>query len=181
MIDNAFGPRKDPGWRLYKMTIPFFDLHCTQRNVSVVDLMQRGAKDVIKIQTAYDRTSHFPPPELWSDDNRDRDVSFIGTPYDDRADFLSKLSDAGLPIVVSGSRRAWKKALSEKHFNTMFRGGELWDDAYREAIWKSKINWTSIATRPSRLWDAGVSCSLSDRTAMSNASVMVTRQSFFLP
>jgi len=144
MIDNAFGPRKDPGWRLYKMTIPFFDLHCTQRNVSVVDLMQRGAKDVIKIQTAYDRTSHFPPPELWSDDNRDRDVSFIGTPYDDRADFLSKLSDAGLPIVVSGSRRAWKKALSEKHFNTMFRGGELWDDAYREAIWKSKINLTFI-------------------------------------
>jgi spore maturation protein CgeB len=26
----------------------------------------------------------------------------------------------------------------------MFRGGELWDDAYREAIWKSKINLTFI-------------------------------------
>jgi spore maturation protein CgeB len=140
MIDNAFGPRKDPGWRLYKKTIPFFDLHCTQRDVSIVDLMRRGAKEVIKIQTAYDRTSHFPPPESWSDDNRDRDVSFIGTPYDDRADFLSKLSDAGLPIVVSGPRGAWKKALTERHFDTMFQSGELWDDAYREAIWKSKIN-----------------------------------------
>jgi spore maturation protein CgeB len=144
MIDNAFGPRKDPGWRLYKKTIPFFDLHCTQRNVSIVDLKQRGAKDVIKIQTAYDRTSHFPPPDSWSDANRNRDVSFIGTPYDDRADFLSRLSDLGLPIVISGPRTAWRKALSEKHFNTMFRGGELWDDAYREAIWKSRINLSFI-------------------------------------
>jgi spore maturation protein CgeB len=144
MIDNAFGPRKDPGWRLYKKTIPFFDLHCTQRSVSVVDLMQRGAKDVIKIQTAYDRSSHFPPPDSWSDANRDRDVSFIGTPYDDRADFLSKLFDLGLPVVVSGARKAWKKALSEKHFDAMFRGSELWDDAYREAMWKSKINLSFI-------------------------------------
>ena len=144
MIDNAFGPRRDPGWRLYKKTIPFFDLHCTQRSVSVADLMQRGAKDVIKIQTAYDRTSHFPPPDSWSDANRDRDISFIGTPYDDRADFLSKLFDLGLPVVVSGARRAWKKALSRKHFDAMFREGELWDDAYREAMWKSKINLTFI-------------------------------------
>jgi len=144
MIDNAFGPRKDPGWRLYKKTIPFFDLHCTQRDVSIVDLKQRGAKDVIKIQTAYDRTSHFPPPASWSDANRNRGVSFIGTPYDDRADFLSRLSDLGLPIVISGPRTAWRRALSEKHFNTMFREGELWDDAYREAIWKSRMNLSFI-------------------------------------
>jgi len=46
--------------------------------------------------------------------------------------------------VISGPRTAWRRALSEKHFNTMFREGELWDDAYREAIWKSRMNLSFI-------------------------------------
>ena len=29
MIDNAFGPRRDPGWRLYMKDIPHFDLSNT--------------------------------------------------------------------------------------------------------------------------------------------------------
>ncbi len=144
MIDNAFGPRRDSGWRLYKKTIPVFDLHCTQRDASVADLKQRGARAVIKIQTAYDRIAHYPPPAGWSDADRDRAVSFIGSPYDDRAEFLSRLSDAGLPVVISGSRRQWQRALTPAHFERMFREGELWDDEYRRGIWRSKINLSFI-------------------------------------
>jgi hypothetical protein len=144
MIDNAFGPRGDSGWRLYKKTIPVFDLHCTQRDVSVADLKRRGARDVIKVQTAYDRVAHYPPPEGWSDRDRDREVSFIGSPYDDRAEFLSRLSEAGLPIAISGPPRAWKRLLSPANFAKMFRAGELWDNAYREGIWRSKINLSFI-------------------------------------
>jgi spore maturation protein CgeB len=144
MIDNAFGPRRDSGLRLYKKTIPCFDLHCTQRDVSVTDLKRRGAREVIKIQTAYDRAAHYPPPQGWSDADRDRDVSFIGFPYDDRAQFLTKLSEAGLPVVISGPRRAWKRVLTSDNFTKMFREGELWEDAYREGIWRSKINLSFI-------------------------------------
>jgi hypothetical protein len=144
MIDNAFGPRRDSGWRLYKKAIPCFDLHCTQRDVSVADLRKRGARDVMKIQTAYDRVVHYPPPEDWSDANRDRGVSFIGSPYDDRAGFLSRLSEAGLPVVISGFGRQWQRALTPENFTRMFREGELWDDAYREGIWRSKINLSFI-------------------------------------
>jgi spore maturation protein CgeB len=144
MIDNAFGPRRDSGWRLYKKTIPVFDLHCTQRDVSVVDLKRHGARDTIKIQTAYDRTLHYPPPARWSDADRDREVSFIGSPYDDRAEFLSRLSEAGIPVAISGPRRAWQRVLTPENFKRMFREGELWDDAYREAIWRSKINLSFI-------------------------------------
>jgi hypothetical protein len=144
MIDNAFGPRRDSGWRLYKKSIPCFDLHCTQRDVSVADLRKRGARDVMKIQTAYDRVAHYPPPDGWSDLNRDRGVSFIGSPYDDRAEFLSRLSEAGLPVVISGFGRQWQRALTPENFARMFREGELWDDAYREGIWRSKINLSFI-------------------------------------
>jgi hypothetical protein len=140
MIDNAFGPRRDSGLRLYKKSIPCFDLHCTQRDVSVTDLKRHGARDVIKVQTAYDRVAHFPPPQGWSDADRDREVSFIGSPYDDRAEFLSRLSEAGFPVVISGAERAWKKALAPANFAKLFREGELMEDAYRTGIWRSKIN-----------------------------------------
>jgi hypothetical protein len=144
MIDNAFGPRRDSGFRLYRKTIPFFDLHCTQREISVTDLKRRGARDVIKIQTAYDRVAHYPPPDGWSDGDRDREVSFIGSPYDDRAEFLSRLSQAGIPVVISGPVKAWKRALTPANFAKIFRGEELWDDAYRQGIWRSKINLSFI-------------------------------------
>ncbi len=54
MIDNAFGPRQDPGWRLYMKAIPEFDLHVVQREKNIADYMQRGARGVIKIQTAFE-------------------------------------------------------------------------------------------------------------------------------
>lgn len=146
MIDNAFGPRKDPGWRLYRKDIPFFDLHVTQREISIGHYQDRGARDVIKVQTAYEPTIHFPSPAPIMDAERNREVSFIGTPYDDRAATLTKLSEAGLPITISGNRRAWTRALTPTAFATMYRSEELYEAEYREAVWRSKIN-LSFLTR----------------------------------
>ncbi len=140
MIDNAFGPRKDPGWRLYIKDIPYFDLHVTQRDVSLKDYLDRGAPDVMKVQTAYEPTIHFPSPVPLTDKDRDRDVSFIGSPYDDRADVMTKVSEAGIPITISGNPRAWSRALSAEAYAKMFRVGELWEKEYRETIWRSRIN-----------------------------------------
>lgn len=139
MIDNAFGPRQDPGWRLYMKCIPHFDLHATQRDKNVLDYKARGARDVIKIQTAYEPTIHFPPPEGWSDKDRTRGVSFIGTPYDQRAEFLTRLWRDGVPVVISGDQ-TWRKKLEPDALAAMYTGGELYQQGYREAIWKSKIN-----------------------------------------
>jgi spore maturation protein CgeB len=140
MIDNAFGPRKDPGWRLYIKDIPLFDLHVTQRDVSIGHYRQRGARDVMKIQTAYEPTIHFPSPMPIRDTDRDRDVSFIGSPYDDRADIMTNVGEAGIPLTISGNPRAWARALTPTAYDKMFRIGELWEKEYRETIWKSKIN-----------------------------------------
>ena len=146
MIDNAFGPRRDPGWRLYVKCVPHFDLHITQRDVSVRDYLARGARDVMKIQTAYEETIHFPPPAGWSDKDRDREVSFVGTPYDNRAAVLAQLAEAGVPVAVSGMRSTWARALSGPMMNRVFYSDPLFEDRYREAIWKSKIN-LSFLTR----------------------------------
>ena len=141
MIDNPFGTRQDPGWRLYRKTIPHYDLHVVQRDKNILDYTSRGARDVIKIQTAYEPTLHFPPPEGWSDADRDRQVSFIGTPYDDRADTLSRLwRDEALSVVVSGRLSQWARAMKPDALQAIFRDGELYTHDYRKAIWRSRIN-----------------------------------------
>lgn len=140
MIDNAFGPRQDPGWRLYMRCIPHFDLHATQRDSNVLDYRARGARDVIKIQTAYEPTIHYPPDAAWGDTNRDRGVSFVGTPYDRRADDLTQLWREGAPVVISGADWLWRARLAPDAFAALFREGELYGQAYREAIWRSRAN-----------------------------------------
>ena len=141
MIDNPFGPRQDPGWRLYMKDIPHYDLHVVQRDKNILDYTSRGARNVIKIQTAYEPTLHFAAPNGWSDVDRDREVSFIGTPYDDRAQTLTRLSrDCGFPVSISGSSRLWAGALGPEVFQSLFREGELYQQQYREAIWRSRIN-----------------------------------------
>ena len=140
MIDNFFGPRRDRGWRLYARTIALYDLHCTQRDSNVASYRTAGARDVIKIQTAYEPTVHFPEDPPRSDALRDRGVSFIGTSYDDRATTLTRLSHDGLPVVISGGPQHWKRALEPDSFAALYREGELYGERYREAIWRSKIN-----------------------------------------
>ncbi len=144
MIDNAFGPRRDAGWRLYMQCIPEVDLHVVQRDKNIADYMERGARDVIKIQTAYEPTVHFPPPTGWSDKDRDRGVSFIGTSYDDRPAFLTRLwKECGFPVVISGDRM-WKERLDPEACAALYTGGELYLAGYREGIWRSKINLSFI-------------------------------------
>ena len=141
MIDNPFGTRRDTGWRLYLANIPHYDLHIVQRDKSLLDYTRRGARDVIKIQTAYEPTLHFPPPAGWSDANRDRQVSFIGTPYDDRAEILGRLwRECGFSVAVSGGEKVWSRAMQPDAFKATFREGELYADDYRNAIWRSRIN-----------------------------------------
>ena len=145
MIDNPFGSRRDPGWRLYLKDVPFYDLHVVQRDRNLAEYREHGARNVIKIQTAYEPSIHYPPPDGWSDRDRDRGVSFIGTPYDDRAAFLTRLwKEFDLPVVVSGGL-VWRPALGAEATAGIYRNskhgtGELFCDEYREGIWRSKIN-----------------------------------------
>ncbi len=140
VIDNPFGPRRDPGWRLYRRTIPHFDLVGVQRDVSIGDYRRAGAREVMRIHTSFEPTVHYAPAASWGDARRDRNVSFIGTPYDDRGSFLAGLWRAGLPLDISGSRPHWQASLPAHAFAATFRVGELKGDAYREAIWRSRIN-----------------------------------------
>ena len=121
MIDNPFGTRQDPGWRLYMKDIPHYDLHVVQRDTNIADYKARGARDVIKIQTAYEPTIHFPPPAGWSDADRDREVSFIGTPYDHRGRVPGTAWQGWLPGDDFGQAQIVGRAC-RRSFSAIFRG-----------------------------------------------------------
>jgi spore maturation protein CgeB len=140
VIDDPLGPRNDPGWRLYRHTVSGFDLTGVQRDVNLEEYRNAGAREVMRIQTSFEPTVHYAPDAGWNDAQRDRIVSFIGTPYDNRADFLTRLWRRGVPVDVSGSCPHWQAALPPDAYAAIFRVGELRGSAYRDAIWRSRIN-----------------------------------------
>ncbi|MGE5538427.1 MAG: glycosyltransferase [Gemmatimonas sp.] len=139
-IDNPFGPRRDPGSRLFLSALPEYDLHLVQRDVNLDDYRRAGARDVRILRTAYEPSLHFPPPDGWSDAHRPVALSFIGHPYDDRPEFLTALwKRHGLRTRVRGAA-LWHAALSRTGAAELFSGGYAWGDDYRRAIWESRIN-----------------------------------------
>jgi spore maturation protein CgeB len=138
-IDNPFGPRRDPGWRTYKACIGHYDLHVVQSNQRADAFLAAGALHVFKLQTAFEPSIHFPPPPGWSDANRDREASFIGSPYDNRLEYFVRLRrEFDVPLSISGTPR-WAQLLPED-VRSCYTGSEFFAADYRDQIWRSKIN-----------------------------------------
>lgn len=138
-IDNPFGPRRDPGWRLVKKAIPDYDLHLVQRDSNFADYRAAGARDVFMLRTAYEPSLHYPPPEGWSDADRPYDVVYIGAAHEERPRFLLELWERyGIRTRIWGCPR-WSEALPPAARAELVQGTELWNDDYRETIWRARI------------------------------------------
>lgn len=136
--DNPFGPRNDGCWMQFLRVFRLFDLNCLFRDADVQRYQSWGLP-YIKLQFSYDPAQNFPPPDTWSDADRNREVSFIGSPYDKRADFLMALGEEHrLPVSIAGPN--WQRALNPDLLRKYVTAGALPAAAYRESIWRSKIN-----------------------------------------
>ncbi len=141
-LDNPFGPRKDGGWHQFMKVFRLFDLHCVPRKVDA-DRYRRWGLNYIKILLSYEPAVHFPPPPSWTDADRDREVSYIGAPYEERPAFLLSLAEQhDLPISIDGY--GWHWVFNRDQLNRYVRRGYLLGDDYRGNIWKSKINLSFI-------------------------------------
>ena len=135
--DNPFGPRNDPGWLQFRRTFGLFDLHCLVRNADVVRYRAMGL-NAVKTQFSFDPVQQYPPHGGWSDMDRNREISYVGSPFEDRPQFLRTLIEQHLPVTLSGPR--WNRHLSREEMRSWVRGGMLREEEYREAIWRSRIN-----------------------------------------
>ena len=136
--DNPFGPRRDPGWRLLLEAIPEYGVHLVPRRVNLSDYRRAGARRVLELPFAYEPTVHLPPPAGWSERDRDVDVAFIGSPYDDRPAFIEALwRRHGIRVSVRGA--GWERRFGRRSRGRVRAGEPVYSDAYREAIWRSRI------------------------------------------
>jgi len=141
--DNPFGPRNDPGWYQLHRVFRLFDLHCAIRETDVIRFQQWGL-NWVRVMLSFEPSIHFPEPATRSDEDRARQVSYIGHHHEDRPEFLRSLAmDYEIPITISGAP-TWQKARPPEFFTRCFTHGQLIDDRYREEIWKSKINLSFI-------------------------------------
>jgi spore maturation protein CgeB len=136
--DGPFGPRNDGLWRQFYRVFRLADLHCLVREADVVRYRAWGLP-FIKTMFSFDPLMQFPPPAGWSDTDRDREVSYIGHPHEERPAFLQSLATQyGLPLSINGN--FWDSILGAGNLPNCRIGRHLAPGQYREAIWRSKIN-----------------------------------------
>jgi hypothetical protein len=138
-IDNPFGYRNDPGWRLVREALPYYALHLVQRDSNLADYRHAGARDVQMLRTSYEPSIHFPPPDGWSDRDRSFDVVFIGATYDNRPQFMLDLWQKHHTAVLIWGSPLWEKVLPRDARQALWQGSPLWIKDYRETIWRSRI------------------------------------------
>lgn len=140
--DNPFGPRHDGTWLQFKRIFRMFDLHCLLRDADIPRYAAWGLP-YIKVLLSFDPAMHFPPPSAWTDVDRPFALSYTGSPYEDRPAFLRALAERfHLPLAIAGPR--WEKVFDADLMRRYVTGGMLKDAAYRENIWRSKINLSFI-------------------------------------
>lgn len=140
VLDSPFGPRNDGCWRQFMRVFRMADIHCVLREADIPRYSKMGLP-WIKTMLCFDPEIHFPPPADFTGSNRNREVSYIGHPHEERPAFLLRLAqEYQVPIYINGDRSRWAQALPSENSASIVLGGFLANDFYRTAIWKSKIN-----------------------------------------
>lgn len=143
--DAPFGPRKDGLWMQFYRIYHMADLHCLFRPADVERYRAWGLP-FFRTMFSFDPAMQFLPPPGWSDTDRDRGISYIGHPHEDRPAFLLRLvQEYSLPVFINGNR--WQKIFSEEQLAACTVGGHLNGAAYREGIWRSRVNLSFVTEK----------------------------------
>lgn len=143
--DAPFGPRNDRCWLQFHKVYRMADLHCLVREADVARYQEWGLP-WIKTMFSFDPRMHFPPHAGFSDQERDRQISYMGHPHEQRPAFLLRLArDCRLPVFINGN--CWSNTYTSEERQFVTIGSHLPGEAYRSGIWRSKINLSFITEK----------------------------------
>ena len=143
--DAPFGPRKDRCWLQFHKIYRMADLHCLMRQADISRYRSWGLP-WIETMFSFDPRMHFPPSSGFSDAERNRQISYIGHPHEQRPAFLRRLArEYQLPVFINGNFWFTRFTPEERQFFTI--GRHLAGEAYRSAIWESKINLSFVTEK----------------------------------
>lgn len=149
MPDDPYGPRGDPVWRLFKAALPHYWAHVVTRDVTRREFIARGARRVIHVPFAFEPSIHFPAPPALPAAPQEFDVIFVGSPYDQRANWIMRLAreSPGLRIGLFGP--GWRKHAAALRTAGLECRPPVWNHAYRETVWRTRLA-LSFITRSNR-------------------------------
>lgn len=143
--DAPFGPRNDRCWTQFHKIYRMADLHCLMREADVARYQAWGLPWIRTI-LSFDPRMHFPPASNFTDAERNRPLSYIGHPYEDRPAFLLRLArDHQLPVFINGN--LWNDTFTKDERRFVTTGDHLAGEAYRAGIWKSKVNLSFVTEK----------------------------------
>lgn len=143
--DAPFGPRNDGCWLQFQKIYQMADLHCLVRQVDISRYKSWGLPWV-ETMFSFDPRMHFPPSSGFSDAERNRQISYIGHPHERRPAFLLRLArEYKLPVFINGN--LWFKTLTAEERQLFTIGSHLAGEAYRSAMWRSKINLSFVTEK----------------------------------
>ena len=137
-VDDPFSSPHWRKWRLYRESIPEYDLLTVVRTQNIDEVGLSGAKKVQHVLRMADELAH-KPIELSTNDkaNWASDVCFIGTWMPERGPFMAKLIEQGVPLSIWGDR--WQKSKEWKIIQAAWRGPGIYTSEYIKPIIAAKI------------------------------------------
>ena len=122
----------------YLSSIPQYDLHVTTKSYNVPELTERGARDAMFVDNAYDPATHRPLPLSAEEKQRyEAEVGFIGGFEEERAREMAHLAENGVPVTVRGYQ--WDQ-LPDRPSALRVVNRRVDGDEYAKAICGTKIN-----------------------------------------
>ncbi len=149
MPDDPFGPRRDGIWRHFQAALSHYWGHVVPREVTRREFLERGARRVAHVPFAFEPSLHFPPDPAASGVTKEFDLIFIGSPHDQRAQWIIRMVRdlPGLKFGLFGP--GWRKYSKRLDAVGLTCHPPVWNERYRETIWRSRLA-LSFITRSNR-------------------------------
>lgn len=125
-------------WRLYRASIPEYNLLVVVRTQNIEEVKSLGAKKVLQVFMTADEVAHKPvvlnpaDQKIW-----ESDVCFVGTWMPERGPFMERLIERGVPLSIWGDR--WHKAKEWELLKIVWRGPGIYTQDYIKPLLASKI------------------------------------------
>lgn len=137
--DDPFGGRDGRRWRLYRQSLPVYDLAVVTRDCNVPEAYAAGARSVRRVLMSADEVAH-KRRSISKEEQRSwsSEVVFVGTWMPERGKFLADLMELGVPLSIYGDR--WTKAPEWHRLRPIWRGpGMFGAYEYACAIQSAKV------------------------------------------
>ncbi|MFN3405697.1 MAG: glycosyltransferase [Cytophagaceae bacterium] len=130
--DDPFGNNQE-GFRLFKKSIPFYDVHFVSRPQNVNEYKSFGAKTVFEYDRSFDPNIHRPIQLSETEKSKyHTKVGFVGTFAYARAESILFLIENGIPVSIYGDH--WEKFKSFKKIQKYYKGKAVYGLEYAKVI-----------------------------------------------